>query len=84
MVHPDEKGNFLINLDWKKDPASIEVIAEGFQPEVRTFSSVQWLSGIRIELKEVFPENKGAGTGAEDELLQKIEMGNVRFEKKEE
>lgn len=51
-VQPDEKGNFEIELNWKRDPAYIEISGVGFETAVRTFSSLNSLSGIRVELLE--------------------------------
>lgn len=51
-VQPDGKGNFEIELNWKYNPSYIEVSGYGFETALRTFSSLNSLSGIRIELLE--------------------------------
>lgn len=51
-VQPDGKGNFEIELNWKHNPAYIEISSVGFETAVRTFSSMSTLSGIRVELLE--------------------------------
>lgn len=51
-MQPDEKGNFEIELNWKRNPAYIEISGSGFETAIRTFSSMRTLSGIRVELLE--------------------------------
>jgi hypothetical protein len=91
-VHADAKGNFEILLNWKKDPAYIEISAPGFETALRTFSSLSSLSDIRIELLEapmIIGEviqgetRQKDGKPEEDQILQKIEMGNVSIRKTE-
>lgn len=90
-VQPDEKGNFIMELDWKKKPAYIEIEGAGFETVVRTFSSMNTLSNIRIELLEqevIIGEVIRGGEvknrpSLEDPVLQRVELGNVSFRKVE-
>jgi len=90
-VHPDAKGNFSLEPDWKKKPAYIEIEAPGFETAQRAFSSMNSLSDIRIELLEqpvmIGQVIKGnvieTNSPAEDQILQKIEIGNVSILKSE-
>jgi hypothetical protein len=51
-IKPDSKGNFEFALDWKKNPASIEVSGPDYNTETRYFESMTSLADIQIELEE--------------------------------
>ncbi len=51
-VKPDSNGNFEFVLDWKKNPASIEVSGSEYNTETRYFESMNTLSDIQIEMEE--------------------------------
>ncbi|MNU79651.1 hypothetical protein D3C71_692660 [compost metagenome] len=51
-IEPDSKGNFEFELNWKLNPAFIEVSGAGFETATRYFPSVSTLSDIKIELEE--------------------------------
>ncbi|AEA42898.1 hypothetical protein [Fluviicola taffensis] len=49
-IHPDSKGNFSIDLNWKLNPASLNVSGPNYENQELYFSSVRSLSGIQINL----------------------------------
>lgn len=50
-VKPDKNGAFKIPLDWSKNPASIQVMAQGYYTETIYFSNHSSLANLKIELQ---------------------------------
>ncbi len=90
-LQPDSKGKFKFDLYWNLKPASIEISGIGYESQSLYFSSLRSLSNIQVHLLdevelirgEVIQGDVKATDGPEeDQILQKIEMGNVSIEKK--
>lgn len=91
-VHPDSKGKFSMDLNWKSEPYYIEISGVGYETQTLYFASVPSLNNLEIQLYEraemirgevIQGDVKATGDSSEDEILQKIEMGNVRIQKTE-
>lgn len=91
-IHPDAKGKFECNLDWKLKPAFIEISGAGYETQELHFSTMRQLNHIEVILLEevemirgevIQGDIKQVNTTEEDEILQKIEMGNVSIRKTE-
>ncbi len=90
-IHPDSEGNFVFDLNWDLHPESIEVSGEGYQTKGIYFPYQASLSGLKIELleEEIMIRGQieviqGDVKVEEDQILQKIEIGNVSIKKTEE
>lgn len=89
-IQPDAKGKFTVDLDWKLKPVLIEVSGSGYETQQLYFATVKSLSNIQIHLLDEMEMIRGEiiqgdvyEAPAEDHILQKIEMGNVKIEKSE-
>ena len=89
-IKPDAKGKFTVDLDWKLKPVLIEVSGSGYETQQLYFATVKSLSNIQIHLLDETEMIRGEiiqgdvyEAPAEDQILQKIEMGNVKIEKSE-
>ena len=89
-IHPDSKGNFVFDLNWDLKPASIEVSGQGYETKGIYFPYEASLSGLKIELleEEIMIRGEieviqGDVKSTEDQILQKIEIGNVSIQKME-
>lgn len=49
-LHPDVKGKFEFDLDWKLKPASIEISGIGYETQELYFSSLRSLDNIQVTL----------------------------------
>ncbi|WP_343637253.1 hypothetical protein [Fluviicola sp.] len=91
-IHPDAKGKFEFNLDWKLKPAFIEISGVGYERQELHFSTMRQLSNIEVILPEEIEMIRGeviqgdikqVDEPEEDRILQKVEMGNVSIRKTE-
>ncbi len=87
-VHPDSKGKFSIDLNWTLEPYYIEISGTGYETQDLYFASVRSLSNLQIELLEHMEMIRGEVIqgdvkSTEDQILQKIEIGNVTIKKEE-
>jgi hypothetical protein len=80
-IHPDEKGHFKLDLYWNLKPVAIEVSGVGYESQELFFSSLRSLNEIQVHLIEIIPGD--VETAGQDQILQKIEMGNVSIQKTE-
>jgi hypothetical protein len=88
-VHPDSKGKFSMDLNWKLEPYYIEISVTGYETQALYFASVRSLSNLQIELLEQVEMIRGEIIQGdvkveEDQILQKIEIGNVSIKKTEQ
>lgn len=87
-LQPDEKGRFKFDLYWDLKPASIEISGVGYQSQVLYFTSLRSLNNIRVHLLAEIELIRGEVIqgdvkATEDQILEKVEMGNVKIEKSE-
>lgn len=86
-INPDEKGHFKLDLYWDLKPVAIEVSGVGYESQELFFSSLRSLNEIQVHLIEQVEMIRGeiiqgdVMKTPEDQILQKIEMGNVSIEK---
>ncbi|TSJ41547.1 hypothetical protein [Fluviicola chungangensis] len=92
-IHPDAKGKFEFDLDWKLKPAFIEISGIGYETQEMYFCYMRSLSNVEITLLDevqlflgevIQGDVKATEDSSEDPILQTIEMGNVGFQKGEE
>lgn len=89
-IHPDSKGKFSMDLNWKLDPASLTISSTNYETQELYFSSLRTLSNLHVELVDQVEMILGeliqgdVKANEEDQILQKIEIGNVSIEKTEE
>jgi hypothetical protein len=91
-IHPDEKGHFKLDLYWNLKPVAIEVSGVGYESRELFFSSMRSLNEIQVHLLDkaemirgevIRGDVKAVEDSPEDQILQKIEMGNVNIRKTE-
>jgi hypothetical protein len=88
-LHPDVKGRFKFDLYWDLNPAFIEVSGVGYEAREFSFSSLRSLNNIQVHLLDEIELIRGevfqgdVKATEEDQILQKIEMGNVNIRKSE-
>jgi len=89
-IHPDSKGNFVFDLNWDLKPASIEVFGENYETTTISLKYMHSLTGLKIELIEraemirgEIEVIQGDVKETEDQILQKVEIGNVSIKKTE-
>ncbi len=89
-VHPDAKGQFSMDLNWKLDPVLISVSGDGYETWEQALSKIPALNALEIVLHDqielirgevIQGDVKAVDGPGEDQILQKIEMGNVSIEK---
>jgi hypothetical protein len=89
-LKPDSKGRFAFDLDWRLKPAFIEVFGENYETTTVSLKYVHSLTGMKIELMErtemirgEIEVIQGDVKETEDQILQKVEIGNVNIKKTE-
>ena len=90
-IHPDANGQFSMDLNWKLNPVFISVSGAGYETWEQELSKIPVLSDLQITLHDqielirgevIQGDVKAADGPEEDQILQKIEMGNVSIEQK--
>ena len=87
-IQPDSKGKFEFDLDWKLNPAVVEFSGEGYESRHLYFSQTRFLTNLHITLLDQIEMIRGEiiqgdVMETEDQILQRIEMGNVTIRKSE-
>lgn len=86
-IQPDSNGKFEFDLDWKSNPAVVEFSGEGYESRHLYFSQTRFLTNLHITLLDQIEMIRGevfqgdVKATEEDQMLQKIEMGNVSIQK---
>lgn len=93
IIQPDAQGKFEFDLDWKLKPALLEFSGIGYETQVLYFSQYRFLTNMHITLlgevemirgQVIQGDVKATEDSTEDQILQKVEIGNVSFEEKKE
>lgn len=88
-VHPDSNGQFSMDLNWKLNPLLISVSGIGYETWEQALSKIPALNALEIVLHDQVELIRGEifrgdlKATEENQILQKIEMGNVTIRKSE-
>lgn len=91
-IQPDSKGKFAFDLDWKLNPAFIEVSGDNYEQTTLYLNYMHSIVDMKIEMVDQVEMIRGeviqgdvkvTEDSLEDQILQKIEIGNVSIKKEE-
>lgn len=91
-TQPDSKGRFAFDLDWKLNPAFIEVSGKNYKQTTLYFNYLHSITDMKIEMREQVEmirgevlqgDVKATEDSLDEQILQKIEIGNVSIQEEE-
>lgn len=91
-TQPDSKGRFAFDLDWKLNPAFIEVSGKNYEQTTLYFNYLRSITDMKIEMREQVEmirgevlqgDVKATEDSLDEQILQKIEIGNVIIQEEE-